>query len=240
MMRPRVLHLVDDTTAGGVMRVLDHITTAPELAKDADHHLRSISRSRWLPERIQADVIVSNLAISWRALPMLIALRLMHPKTKLIHVEHSYTEQFVEKNVPHKKRFSTLLRCAYALFDRVVAVSHGQANWLRQSGAVKSHALSVIQSCVDLSPFRNVAPPSAPLRVIGAIGRLDEQKGFDLLIRAFQQTPNPHIALHVYGEGAEEAKLRRMANGDPRIEFKGFAPDPVAAMAAVDIVAMPS
>ena len=214
--------------------------TAPELAKDADHHLRSISRSRWLPEPIQADVIVSNLAISWRALPMLIALRLMHPKTKLIHVEHSYTEQFVEKNVTHKKRFATLLRCAYALFDRVVAVSHGQANWLRQSGAVKSHALSVIQSCVDLSPFRNVAPPSAPLRVIGAIGRLDEQKGFDLLIRAFQQTPNPHIALHVYGEGAEEAKLRRLANGDPRIEFKGFAPDPVAAMAAVDIVAMPS
>ena len=240
MMRPRVLHLVDDTTAGGVMRVLDHITTAPELAKDADHYLCSISRSRWLPEHIQADVIVSNLAISWRALPMLIALRLMHPKTKLIHVEHSYTEQFVERNVTHKKRFATLLRCAYALFDRVVAVSHGQANWLRQSGAVKPHALSVIQSCVDLSPFRNVSPPSAPLRIIGAIGRLDEQKGFDLLIRAFRQTPNPHIALHVYGEGAEEAKLRRLANGDHRIEFKGFAPDPVAAMAAIDIVALPS
>ncbi len=81
MMRPRVLHLVDDTTAGGVMRVLDHITTAPELAKDADHRLRSISRKRWLPERIQADVIVSNLAISWRALPLLIGMRLMHPKT---------------------------------------------------------------------------------------------------------------------------------------------------------------
>ena len=32
----------------------------------------------------------------------------------------------------------------------------------------------------------------------------------------------------------------RLANGDPRIEFKGFAPAPVAAMAAVDIVAMPS
>ncbi|MFG6596088.1 glycosyltransferase [Sulfitobacter sp. 1A13368] len=32
----------------------------------------------------------------------------------------------------------------------------------------------------------------------------------------------------------------RLANGDPRIKFKGFAPAPVAAMAAVDIVAMPS
>jgi len=240
MMRPRVLHLVDDTTAGGVMRVLDHITTAPELAKEADHRLRTISRKRWLPERFKADVIVSNLAISWRALPMLIAMRLMHPKTKLIHVEHSYTEQFVERNVTHKKRFATLLRCAYALFDKVVAVSHGQADWLKKSGAVKPYALSVIQSCVDLSSFRNVSPPSTPMRVIGAIGRLDEQKGFDLLIRAFQKTTDPQIALRVYGEGAEEANLRRLANGDPRIEFKGFAPDPVAAIASVDIVAMPS
>lgn len=240
MTRPHVLHLVDDTTAGGVMRVLDHITTAPELAKDADHRLRSISRDRWLPERMQADVIVSNLAISWRALPMLMALRLLHPKTKLIHVEHSYTEQFVAVNVTHKKRFATLLRCAYALFDKVVAVSYGQADWLKKSGAVKPHTLSVIQSCVDLSRFRKLSPPTAPLRVIGAIGRLDEQKGFDLLIEAFRKTANPNIALHVYGEGAEEAKLRRLAKDDPRIEFKGFASDPVAVMAAVDIVAMPS
>ncbi|WP_300057518.1 glycosyltransferase [Sulfitobacter sp.] len=240
MTRLRVVHLVDDTTAGGVMRVLDYITTAPDLAKDADHRLRSISRSRWLPERVQADVVVSNLAISWRALPMLMALRLMHPRTKVIHVEHSYTEQFVAVKVAHKKRFATLICCAYRLFDKVVAVSHGQADWLKKSGAVKPQNLSVIQSCVDLSNFRKLPPPNTPLRVIGAIGRLDEQKGFDLLIKAFRQTTNPNIALHVYGEGAEKSKLQRLAKGDPRIEFKGFAADPVTAMAAVDVVAMPS
>ncbi|MFG6577524.1 glycosyltransferase [Sulfitobacter sp. 1A15333] len=240
MTRLRVVHLVDDTTAGGVMRVLDYITTAPDLIKDADHRLRSISRSHWLPERVQANVIVSNLAISWRALPMLMALRLMHPRTKLIHVEHSYTEQFVAVKVTHKKRFATLLRCAYRLFDKVVAVSQGQADWLKKSGAVKPQNLSVIQSCVDLSEFRKLPPPTTPLRVIGAIGRLDEQKGFDLLIKAFRQTTNPNIALHVYGEGAEKIKLQRLAKGDPRIEFKGFAAAPVTAMAAVDVVAMPS
>jgi len=35
--KPKVVHLIDDTTAGGVMRVLDHLTGSPDLAQDADH-----------------------------------------------------------------------------------------------------------------------------------------------------------------------------------------------------------
>ena len=242
----RVLHLVDDTTAGGVMRVLDHLLTAPELAQQATHSLRCIKRGGLPVARLDADVpdvpdvIVSHLAISWRALPMLVALRLMHPRTPLIHVEHSYTEHFTHHNVTRKRRFATLLRIAYALFNRIIAVSHAQSAWLVQSGAVKPAALSVIQSCVDLSAFRALPAPAGPVRVIGAIGRLDDQKGFDILVRAFRRTTNPDIALHIYGEGAQESSLRALAEDDPRIRFKGFAPDPVAAMAAVDAVAMPS
>ena len=240
MTRLRVLHLVDDTTAGGVIRVLDHILTAPALAEQADHSLRCVKRGSLLSARLDADVIVSHLAISWRALPMLVALRLMHPRTPLIHVEHSYTDHFTRHNVTRKGRFATLLRTAYALFNHVVAVSHAQGAWLVGTGAVKPAALSVIQSCVDLSAFRALAAPAGPVRVIGAIGRLDDQKGFDILVRAFRRTTNPDIALHIYGEGAQESSLRALAEDDPRIRFKGFAPDPVAAMAAVDAVAMPS
>ncbi|KEJ96015.1 Glycosyltransferase involved in cell wall bisynthesis [Pseudosulfitobacter pseudonitzschiae] len=240
MTRLRVLHLVDDTTAGGVMRVLDHILTAPALAQQADHSLRCIKRGSLLTARLDADVIVSHLAISWRALAMLVALRLMHPRTPLIHVEHSYTDHFTRHNVTRKRRFATLLRTAYALFNHVVAVSHAQGAWLVETGAVKPAALLVIQSCVDLSAFRALAAPVGPVRVIGAIGRLDDQKGFDILVRAFRRTTNPGIALHIYGEGAQEGRLRALAEDDPRILFKGFAPDPVAAMAAVDAVAMPS
>lgn len=222
------------------MRVLDHILTAPALAQQADHSLRCIKRGSLLTARLDVDVIVSHLAISWRALPMLVALRLMHPRTPLIHVEHSYTDHFTRHNVTRKRRFATLLRTAYALFNHVVAVSHAQGAWLVETGAVKPAALLVIQSCVDLSAFRALAAPVGPVRVIGAIGLLDDQKGFDILVRAFRRTTNPGIALHIYGEGAQEGRLRALAEDDPRILFKGFAPDPVAAMAAVDAVAMPS
>lgn len=239
MKRPTVIHLIDDTTAGGVMRVLDHIRTAPAMATFADHHIQPVQRNKITLPRLEADVIVSHLAISWRALPMLLALRLRHPKASLVHVEHSYTEAFVALNVRKKGRFATLLRRAYGLFDRVVAVSEAQGKWLVNSGAVKARALCVIRSCVDLSAFRGLAAPAPQVRVIGAIGRLDRQKGFDTLIEAFRQTRNPNVALHIYGEGEEGLALSALAEGDPRIQFMGFV-DPLVAMANVDAVVMPS
>jgi glycosyltransferase involved in cell wall biosynthesis len=100
--------------------------------------------------------------------------------------------------------------------------------------------LEVIQSCADLSAFRAIDPPTGPVRVIGAIGRLDQQKGFDTLIAAFRKSADQNIVLRIYGEGREEATLMRLAAGDARIHFMGYAPDPVSAMAQVDAVAMPS
>ncbi|WP_371153841.1 glycosyltransferase [Jannaschia sp. 2305UL9-9] len=240
MGRPRIVHLVDDTTAGGVMRVLDHIMTAPPMGELADHSLQRIDRGKVSLAGMDADIVVSHLAVSWRAMPMLMALRLRHPNTPLVHVEHSYTEAFVALNVARKGRFATLLRLAYGLFNRVVAVSQAQGDWLVRSGAVPMAKLDVIRSCVDLSAFRAVPALATPPRVIGAIGRLDRQKGFDTLIRAFRNLPQTDIALHIYGEGDQEAALRALAGDDPRIRFMGFSADPVAAMAAVDIVAMSS
>ncbi|GAA6200268.1 glycosyltransferase [Aquicoccus sp. SU-CL01552] len=240
MSRPRVVHLVDDTTAGGVMRVLDHILTAPEMGEMAQHDLVQVTRGRMSLKRIEADVIVSHLAVSWRALPMLAALRARHPRTPLVHVEHSYTQGFTAANVRRKRRFATLLRLSYRLFDRVVAVSRAQGDWLIRSGAVPAASLRVIRSCVDLSAFRALDPTKGRPRVIGAIGRLDRQKGFDTLIRAFRHLPDPDLSLHVHGEGPERDRLCALAGDDPRIRFMGFATDPVAAMQSVDVVAMPS
>lgn len=240
MSRPRVVHLVDDTTAGGVMRVLDHILTAPEMAETAQHSLITVDRKSMRVGRIKADIIVSHLAVSWRAMPMLLALRAWHPRTPLVHVEHSYTEAFVAANVTRKRRFATLLRTGYRLFDRIVAVSQAQGEWLVRSGAVRSSALAVIPSCVDLAAFRSLTAPQRPVRVIGAIGRLDRQKGFDRLILAFRRTTIPDLCLQIYGEGAESEALREMAGNDCRIRFMGFSNNPVAAMAGVDMVAMPS
>lgn len=240
MTRPRVLHLVDDTTAGGVTRVLDHIATSPRMARDASHRVETIQRGAVSLRHRSADIIVSHLSISWSTLPALAALRARHPRTPMVHVEHSYTRHFVALRVARPVRFTTLLRTPFALFDRVVAVSDGQAAWLRAARLVRASRVIAIASCVDLAPFRALPPPPSKPRVIGAIGRLDEQKGFDLLIRAFRRLDNPAVSLHIYGEGPEKQHLQSLAQGDARIAFRGWASNPADAVDGVDCVVMPS
>lgn len=239
MTKLKIVHLVDDTTPGGVMRVVDHILTASELGRDADHSLHRAERGSFLASTIEADLIVSHLSLSWRGLPYLTALRALHADIPLVHVEHSYTEGFAALNVPHKRRFHTLLRVAYALFDRVVAVSRTQGNWLIERGLIEPSGLQVITSCVDLSHFRALPAPRTR-RVIGAIGRLHPQKGFDTLIHAFRALPGKDLELQVHGDGPDRDKLRDLSTGDPRIRFIGHGGDPAAIMARTDIVAMPS
>lgn len=97
-------------------------------------------------------------------------------------------------------------------------------------------ARGYVHPCADMSAFRAIGPPKRLVRVIGAIGRLDWQKGFDTLMAAFRKSAEQNMALRILGEGCEEATLRRLAAGDPRIHFMGSAPDPVWAMAEVDAV----
>ena len=77
-----VLHLVDDTTAGGVMQVVNYLTTSPDHAKIAHHQLQSVTRGRLIPPKTTADIVVSHLAVSWRTLPALVALRLRYGRAR--------------------------------------------------------------------------------------------------------------------------------------------------------------
>lgn len=240
-----IVHLIDDTTAGGVMRVLDLLRTDARLAASATHRVQTVSRGRLSAPAVEgADIIVSHLSVSWRSLPMLIGLRARYAHLPLLHVEHSYTEAFTALNVKRTRRFRTLLRTAYSLFDRIVAVSAAQAAWLKDCALADPENVVTIASAVEVAPFLAVPPvparrPGQP-HVIGAIGRLDPQKGFDRLIPAFRDTANPDLRLRIIGDGPERAALEALAEGDSRIEFAGFVEDPVAAMTGLDAVAMPS
>ncbi len=74
-----------------------------------------------------------------------------------------------------------------------------------------------------------------PIRV-AFLGRLDPTKGPDLLVRAMRSLPEADLELHVYGivqeglGGSYLEELRRLAAGDPRIEFlPAIAKDKVVA-----------
>lgn len=231
-----IAHLLDDSSPGGVVRFLDLLTASAELGPQ---EVVPVRRGSWIAPLVEADVIVSHLSISWRNLPLFMALRAKYPSTPLIHVEHSYSEGFAGLYVKNRRRFNALLRVSYSLFDRVVAVSEGQADWLLSEGVVSQEALRVISPVVALEHFSIIPAQTGPVHRIGAIGRLDSQKGFDVLITAFRQSALAGMELSIYGDGPERAALEALAEGDNRIRFHGFA-DPVEAMSECDVIAMPS
>lgn len=68
--------------------------------------------------------------------------------------------------------------------------------------------------------------------VIGAIGRAEYNKGFDLLIKAFKQAQLPNARLVIVGRGGELDALRKLA--DERILLTGFVQQPQDWLAAFD------
>ena len=221
------------------MRMVDHLTTAAQSNALADHRVIVVPRSGALPA-CKADVIVSHLTINWRSLPRLIAFRARHAQTPLLHVEHSYTEAFTAQNVQARARFFTLLRTAYALFDRIVAVSRAQHDWMLRRGLCLGSALRQISPAVDLAPFLAQPHCQRSRRVVAGIGRLHRQKGFDVLVSAFRMVPDANAQLHIIGDGPERNALCSMAKGDHRIRFFGHCATPAESYMSVDIVAMPS
>jgi D-inositol-3-phosphate glycosyltransferase len=236
-----IVHIVDDASWGGVNRLLACFEAAPEGFVHDHHKILRIARGLKKSPLIEADVIVSHMSVCWKNIPFFASLRATHPETPLVHVEHSYSERFVALKVTNKNRFEDLMRLALGLFDKVVAVSSPQASWLKRRGYADSDQLVNISSCVSLSNFEAVANqrPRGPV-TIGAIGRFHEQKGFDILVDAFQSAAPRNMQLLLVGDGPDRANLITKAQGNPQIKFQPYTANPADALALCDVVAMPS
>jgi len=75
--------------------------------------------------------------------------------------------------------------------------------------------------------------------LIGGVGRLARSKGFDTLIRAFEEAAIPHGKLVLIGEGRERATLEKLAAG-AHIRLLGFRADAKAFYQAFDLFVSPS
>ena len=236
----RFCHLIDDTSPGGVMRMLEFIQGSAQMATLGTHEIVTTPGGLRRPPKLQANVIVSHIVLSWKNLPFFLALRTRHPKATLVHIEHHYSAAFMAAEVARPRRFQAMLRVSMSIFDRVVAISGAQQNWLRDSVGIAEDEVALIPSCVALDEFLSIAPAHGPVRRIGGLGRLHPQKGFDILIPAFRAAALEGVILDIFGDGPDRDKLHALADGDPSIVFHGHVTDPIAALSAIDAVAMPS
>ncbi len=236
----KIVHLVDDNKPGGVLVMVNRLKSLA--FQDSTHSITFVKRGSFLAQKIDADLIISHLAMSWRNLPFLISLRNRHASVKLIHIEHTYCTGFEIHNVKHTKRFRNMLRISYSLFNSIIAVSNAQSEWMENASLVAPDRLIVVPNCVDLKKFEQVAqsPKKTDKISIAAIGRFHRQKGFDLLIQGFLATKNPNLELKLVGYGPDEKSLKKLAEKDSRIIFEAFSETPQDIYKEATFVAVPS
>lgn len=101
----------------------------------------------------------------------------------------------------------------------------------------------VIPNVCPAVPFTRPAPVPGQCRFV-AVGRLDAQKGFDILIRAFAALPRDATTrLTIYGEGPERAALTRQiakAGLGDRVTMPGLAATPRDWLQAGDVLVVSS
>lgn len=131
--------------------------------------------------------------------------------------------------------------------DRVTVQTRLMADILEKSGLSASRMVS-LPFGIDIDDLRrtNSGAIGHALRV-GFIGTLSEHKGAHLLIEAARRLPKDvAVELRIYGSSQEypdyAAKLRRLADGDPRIEFRGTFPNSRIGeiFSGLDVLVVPS
>jgi glycosyltransferase involved in cell wall biosynthesis len=236
----RVVHLRDENEPGGVARMLDFLSR--DLGPPFEQTTVLAAPRRLSPLLIEADAVVVHITSIWTKLPYLAALRAARPRGPLVLVEHTYTRAFLTANVEAPERFQVMLRTAYALATHVVAVSEGQAAWLRAQRLVAPGKLSVIRSATDMRALAELPPPRpgrGPLH-LGAYGRYAPQKGFDVLVEAMRQVSPQQVRLSIRGLGEGRRALADAARDLPHVSIGGAAHDVGDFLGTLDAVVVPS
>ena len=155
------------------------------------------------------------------------------------HAWSWYVGGRVSRMYRHFERIAALWADAIVTVSRREALDGGSA--LSAAGARK---IVVIENGVDCERFSppGTRPERASAPLVVCVGRLCEQKGQDILVRALAALSDHTVRLRLVGAGPSEASLRALCHElgiGGRVEFVG-ALDPRPHYWAADLVVLPS
>jgi glycosyltransferase involved in cell wall biosynthesis len=228
-------------------------TSVPDGVRVVDLGVARIARAlgplrRYL-RSVRPDALVAGLTHA-NVLAVLAA-RSVRPRVRVVVVHHNTLSMSVQHAPAAADRAAPLLvRVAYPLADRVVAVSAGVADDLATRAHLPRERIDVVYNPMVFDRLRSAGdapPPHAwladdGLRVVLAVGRLHEQKDFPTLIRAMSLLPDDHRLL-ILGDGAERgplsALIERLDLGE-RVDLVGFVPNPYPFFRHADVFVLSS
>lgn len=173
---------------------------------------------------------------------------------RLMLTEHCFPSVDVAEPGPTSARFwfFKIARPFYNRADAIVAVSQGTANDLAQvigidPGRVKCVYNPIVNAALERQSREPVDHPwftDTAIPVVIAVGRLEPQKDFALLIRAFAKARDVMpCRLMILGDGSERemlADLVHEAHLEGDVQMPGFAPNPHAFMARAALLVLSS
>lgn len=237
-----IAHLLDDFGMGGVTQALT-VFDQPALTGLAHSTIAAIKPdTRWAP-KLNADLIVDHMALSWARIPFLVSLRLRNPKARIVHVEHSYTPAFEAQKVPSRLRFRRMIKFAASLVDTIVCVSDAQRIWLTCEVGIKKSKVRVIYPWTNRIDLFSLPPAvdrgDKPLQLL-AYGRYAGVKNFAELIAAMRHFSSAQVRLTLFGDGPQRNLLQAFAADLPNVDVFGPTDDPSAFLKLSDAVIIPS
>jgi glycosyltransferase involved in cell wall biosynthesis len=217
----------------------------------SDRMMRSVPRiAKYLQTRKPEALIAGMTHCSAAAV---IARGIVRQEIKVIATEHNTMSQVMANTSGMKYRLMPLWsRWALNSADAIVAVSDGVADDLSMRAGILRHKIQVIYNPVITNALHVAASVAlehpwfhaGESPVILAVGRLDKQKDFPMLVRAFRLVRNRRPArLMILGEGPDRSRIEQAVQEAGLVEdvsLPGFEQNPYRFMKRAAVFAFSS
>ena len=197
------------------------------------HDARSLAAHVAAIRDLAPDVVHANLSSPWSCQYAIAAAALARrPRVVAVY-------QLAVPPVSERQRRAK--RLTARAVDRHVGVGDRTS---REVEALVGLAAGSVRTIHNGVPDEPPPPPRARPRqgpLIGAVGRVEHQKGFDVLLRALVDVAD--ASLCVIGGGSEQARLELLARElgvADRVAWTGWSDDARHAFTAFDVFALPS
>ena len=250
--RLRILQVVLSRGFAGTERAVAEISNA----LSARHAVRVVVRADHrnaagasIRDALVPGVEVVEVPPRWRTRASLAGV-LAQWRPDLVHTHLRRGTRYVAQlrsGVPHVATLHIALNGPHFLETHgLICISEWQLETVRREGYA-GRLTQVPNSLVPqprlpaerLRELRRLAQAEGARLVVGAVGRLTDGKGFDVLIRAFRRAALPGSRLVIVGDGRARARLERLARGLP-VTFTGFRHDAKEWFQLFDVFVSPS
>uniref|UniRef100_A0A7V4FG06 Glycosyltransferase n=1 Tax=Fervidobacterium pennivorans TaxID=93466 RepID=A0A7V4FG06_FERPE len=209
-----------------------------------------------LPKEILKIAYLKNIDVilhSWPKLAVYSYLQSTHLKTNIptifrvpISLNRYIEHRKILNNVIVRRLISNTLKSS----DKIIALCNEMSDELIEKFQVPRDKLRVIHNPIDIdhidqkmveyNPFEN----SRSVNIV-SIGRLEHQKGFDVLIKAFAKVIKdiPNAKLTIIGHGSQKEKLEKLAKNlylSDYIQILPWMDNPYPYLHYADLFVLPS